>query len=83
LKEKVILLPSINAKPDDSHCSIINFVIKTGLLLLSIKNGSDKFKVGFESEGDEANNGIIKKILSSLNNFIKLHNSSTDNPSKL
>jgi hypothetical protein len=55
-------------------------VIKTGLLLLSTKKGSDKFNVGFEIE--VANKGINKKILSSLKLLIKLHISYSLNPSK-
>lgn len=35
-------------------------MIKTGLLWLVTKKGSDKFNVAFERDFEEANNGINK-----------------------
>jgi hypothetical protein len=45
---------------EGSQINKINLIIKSELLLLFTKKGSDKFNVGFESDFDEANNGIIK-----------------------
>jgi hypothetical protein len=60
LKENVILIPSPISKPDEFHCSSINLMIKAELLLLSIKKGSDKFKVAFDKDFELPNNGINK-----------------------
>jgi hypothetical protein len=60
LKLKVILIPSLISKPDEIHCSSINLIINLGLLLLSTKKGSDKFKVGTFKDFEPANSGINK-----------------------
>jgi hypothetical protein len=50
-------------------------VIKSELLLLFTKKGSDKFNDAFERDFDLANIGINKYILSSPINFINVDNS--------
>jgi hypothetical protein len=60
LKEKVIRVPSLNAKPDDSHCCPIKLIIKPELLLLSTKKGSDIFRVAVLRDFELANKGINK-----------------------
>jgi hypothetical protein len=63
LKAKVIVLPFFNSNIEESHCSNTNFIINSGLLLLSTKKGSDKFNVASDQDLEEANNGINKYIL--------------------
>jgi hypothetical protein len=60
LKEKVIVTPSLISKPDETHCSSINLIINSELLLLSTKKGSDKFNVAFFKDFEPANSGINK-----------------------
>lgn len=47
LNENVIKESSFILNPEEFHWSIINLVIKTELLLLLTKKGSDKFNVDF------------------------------------
>jgi hypothetical protein len=58
LNEKVIFIPCFISKPEDFHCSSINFMIKSGLLSLLAKKGSDKFNVASLRDVDLLNNGI-------------------------
>jgi hypothetical protein len=60
LKEYEIITSGFNSNPDEYHCSNINFIIRDGLLLLSTKNGSDKFKVALDKLLEEAKKGINK-----------------------
>lgn len=60
LKLKVINASFLISNPEEYHWSTINFVIKTELLLLFTKNGSDKFNVASEIDFEVANNGINK-----------------------
>jgi hypothetical protein len=57
-------------------------VIKTELLLLFTKKGSDNLNLAFEREFELAKNGINKYTLSSPINFMKDDNSFILNPSK-
>ena len=57
--------------PDDSHWSKINLVIKSGLLLLVTKKGSDNLNLAFEGDFEVLKNGISKYTLSSPINLIK------------
>jgi hypothetical protein len=75
LKEKVSIVPSLISKPDDFHCSSINFIIKPLLLWLFIKKGSDKFSVAFLRDFEVLNIGISKYILSSPINLMKVDSS--------
>lgn len=72
LNAKVSWVPSLKLNPEEFHWLIIKLIIKPGLLLLSTKNGSDKFKVASWVEVDLANNGINKYILSSPIDSINL-----------
>jgi hypothetical protein len=58
LKEKIIFIPGFISKPEDFHCSRINLMIKSGLLSLLTKKGSDKFNVAFLRDVELLNNGI-------------------------
>jgi hypothetical protein len=58
--ETDIIVPSLISNPDDFHCSSINLTIKSELLLLLTKNGSDNLNLGFEGDFDDPKNGIIK-----------------------
>jgi hypothetical protein len=60
LKEYEITTSGFKSNPDESHCSNINFIIRGELLLLSTKNGADKFKVALDKLFEEANKGINK-----------------------
>lgn len=60
LKEKEILVSCSKLNPEECHWSKIKSIIKSELLLLFIKKGSDKFKVAFEIDLEPANNGINK-----------------------
>jgi hypothetical protein len=82
LKEKEIVVSFFKSKPEDLNWSNIKLVIKTELLLLFIKKGSDRFKVAVERDLEPANNGINKYILSSPINLMKDDISSILNPSK-
>ena len=58
LNEKVNGISCFLLNPEEFHWSIINLAIKAGLLLLSTKNGSDKFKVAIWRDFELLNNGI-------------------------
>jgi len=60
LKENVINVSGFKLNPEVFHCSKINLIINSELLLLFTKKGSDKFKVAFDCDFDLANNGINK-----------------------
>jgi len=59
-KDKLIRLSFSIRNPEVFHWSKINLIIKSELLLLLTKKGSDKFKVAFEKDFEVANNGINK-----------------------
>ena len=60
LKEYESIVSGFKSNPEEYHCSNINFIIRAELLLLSTKNGSDKFKVALDKDFEEANKGINK-----------------------
>jgi hypothetical protein len=60
LKEYERIVSGFKSNPDEYHCSNINFIIRGALLLLSTKNGSDKFKVALDKLLEEENKGINK-----------------------
>jgi hypothetical protein len=80
-KEYESAVSGFKSNPEEYHCSNINFNIRVGLLLLSTKKGSDKFKVALDKDFEDLNNGINKYILSSPIFFINSDISIKD-PSK-
>ena len=60
LNANTSVVSAFNENPEDFHWSKINFIINSGLLLLSTKNGSDKFKVAIDNDSELENRGINK-----------------------
>jgi len=60
LKENVFATSSLISNPEKFHWFNKNSAIKSGLLLLFTKNGSDKFKVAIWRDCEAASNGINK-----------------------